>query len=1009
MFRTTSRSFLAFASAAVVVCVAAPFSHSATVTGRVLDSTTSLPLAGVEVLVDGVPLGVTTNLMGQFTSDVGAGERLFTFRRAGFSAQSIGPVAIAAEGEASISDAKLTPEGAEEVVMLETLEVSAELVANSVVAVRQQADVSVDMLSASDFGKFTGTDVADIVVRVPGLSTTSRGSFAVVRGLAERYNPVMLDGIVLPSSDPERQSPELDIFPNRLVDAIVITKAYEPRLPGTSSGAAIELRTKPLPEGRKIEVQVGVRADEGYLKNESFLGANVGGPMDNFGLGGRERLEEAPGSEFVSGSDAERDAVLAYVKSPETANGLERKNFPLGGRFSFVFEDRINLDEESGRAFGYSVSYTQDRSASSETGERLSFTDATGGAFTEGTPQKVLGANYVEYEESELENRWGALGTFGYAFNRVNNINFSVFWSQVGTERYTRESNGLKAGGYPELTTAINELGDNPGQAPRPELSVAGLYGQDEIYYSQRHLFDLKLGGELLLDEPSETKATWTVARLQARQQEPEYLILPYQYSLTPLGLTSYTADFGGAGDPYTRYWRDTVENTLAGRADFESTTDFLRDDTKLRYGYYFDRTERNYDESSFSLQGGSVSGFSYDHFLYELVNTPPPPAGYGILSFGRPFAEAEREIDAVYLSSTFSLAKDRPKIKGLDFLVGLRVEDFSLQTSGNGKVGNVTSDAFYQALHIVETGSSAGYVVGRTEFDSELKETAYLPALALNYSPSDGYNVRLAYSQTTARPSFREIGSYFTIDRVANEFVHGNDQLTTSEVQNVDLRFEYFRPNSTDAAAISFFHKTIANPIERISIFQPNLDSISTWFNNENDAEVRGIELEGAKNLGFIGEALDSFTLGANYTFIDAVVQRDSRFESNQVDPTQDGGTISDERPLYDQPEWIANAYLTYANRPWDFNVTLSFFAISDTLLKVNEQVWDTYTEGHTRWDLTLAKRFGDHWRVNFSARNLFDPDRRLVADPESTRETIVYRRYNDGRSYTLSATYEF
>jgi hypothetical protein len=60
----------------------------------------------------------------------------------------------------------------------------------------------------------------------------------VVRGLAERYNPILLDGFVLPSSDPERQAPELDLFPTRLVDAVVVSKVFESRLPGTSSGGA---------------------------------------------------------------------------------------------------------------------------------------------------------------------------------------------------------------------------------------------------------------------------------------------------------------------------------------------------------------------------------------------------------------------------------------------------------------------------------------------------------------------------------------------------------------------------------------------------------------------------------------------------------------------------------------------------------------------------------------------------------------------------------------------------
>ena len=92
-----------------------------------IDSTTSLPLAGVEVIVDGAPLGVTTDLMGNFSADVPAGDHLFTFKRSCYYSQSIGPKAVEAAGELALRDARLAPEKTdEEVVMLETLEVQGE-------------------------------------------------------------------------------------------------------------------------------------------------------------------------------------------------------------------------------------------------------------------------------------------------------------------------------------------------------------------------------------------------------------------------------------------------------------------------------------------------------------------------------------------------------------------------------------------------------------------------------------------------------------------------------------------------------------------------------------------------------------------------------------------------------------------------------------------------------------------------------------------------------------------
>jgi hypothetical protein len=244
-------------------------------------------------------------------------------------------------------------------------------------------------------------------VRIPGISTTSQGSFAVVRGLAERYNPVMLDGIVLPSSDPERQSPELDIFPSRLVDAIVISKTYEPRLPGTSSGAAIDLRTKPLPEGRFTQIQVGIRTDDDYLSNEAFLGSDTGGNWDLLGFGTKERRREAPKN------DGER---LAYTST--AANGTRYENFPLGTRVSVTYEDRIDFNTDKGQALGFGFSFGRDSTASTESGIRLDIPNIAGApAFKSQRVQDIIGFSSKEYVESELETRLGLLGTVGYAFN----------------------------------------------------------------------------------------------------------------------------------------------------------------------------------------------------------------------------------------------------------------------------------------------------------------------------------------------------------------------------------------------------------------------------------------------------------------------------------------------------------------------------------------------------------------------------------------------------------------
>jgi hypothetical protein len=41
--------------------------------------------------------------------------------------------------------------------------------------------------------------------------------------------------------------------------------------------------------------------------------------------------------------------------------------------------------------------------------------------------------------------------------------------------------------------------------------------------------------------------------------------------------------------------------------------------------------------------------------------------------------------------------------------------------------------------------------------------------------------------------------------------------------------------------------------------------------------------------------------------------------------------------------------------------------------------------------------------------ARNLADPPREFIADPEVATDGVVLRTFKDGRNYSLSASYDF
>src|SRR4029453_575702 len=174
-----------------------------------------------------------------------------------------------------------------------------------------------------------------------------------------------------------------------------------------------------------------------------------------------------------------------------------------------------------------------------------------------------------------------------------------------------------------------------------------------------------------------------------------------------------------------------------------------------------------------------------------------------------------------------------------------------------------------------------------------------------------------------------------------------GNPQLKRSDVESYDLRGEYTWGEQSDLAAVSLFYKTIQNPIESIVIRNPlNFEQASsalyrTFFNNPNEATLKGIEIEARESFGFLGpEWLEYLSLGGNFTYIDAQVDRtEAELQRSQaffgVPPGEKAHYkgLEKSRRLFGQPEWIANADISFSHPDWGSKATLAFFAISNVL----------------------------------------------------------------------------
>ncbi|HBX66917.1 MAG TPA: hypothetical protein DEG32_12480, partial [Balneolaceae bacterium] len=73
----------------------------------------------------------------------------------------------------------------------------------------------------------------------------------------------------------------------------------------------------------------------------------------------------------------------------------------------------------------------------------------------------------------------------------------------------------------------------------------------------------------------------------------------------------------------------------------------------------------------------------------------------------------------------------------------------------------------------------------------------------------TDNMNIRVAYTKTVARPTFRELAPYITFDFVGGLLFQGNENLKRTLITNYDLRWELFT-GPGEILAVSGFYKEL-------------------------------------------------------------------------------------------------------------------------------------------------------------------------------------------------------
>lgn len=927
---------------------------SGAVSGVVVSSWDGTSLAGVTVTVRGTTLATQTDSTGRFElKNLPPGDQVLRLSKSGYAAAVVTDVRIIA-GQTTTVNGNLRPEYYE----MEEYEVTAEEFTQQteqILIERQQASSMVDAVGSEQFSKLGASDAGAIMAKVTGVSVVG-GKYAVVRGLSDRYTRTLLNGLEVPSADPYRMSPQLDLFPAAMIDRINVSKTFTPDQPGGTGGGTIDIQTKSFPEKPFVKATLGTAYNENSNLKKNFLAAPESSmslialptgpqPLDPalFGLTEAPKRPGPSSSRETATKAGERreqaDAAAGLLQDLDTANfaGVSRSS-PLNSSFVASAGETVPVFERNLGIFGGLNYLRVFRSVEDAVVNRYNYN---------GTPHR-LGTE----DRGNIGTDYGANVNLGYDLSEYAQLGFNFMLAQSTDEE-------ARHGTFP-----FNE-------------------GQDEslerwqVHYTDRAIHNYQMHGHHDLSFLAQSKFDWVVALADTTQDEPDQRFMNYFVD------ADGHPTFGDGSTPFpqypARYFREIAEQSLNYRVDWTLPLSFMKQESKLKTGYFSSGTDRDFKEQFFAYDlstgfdlnqpNSYLNNPAYRQYTTTYLGNTAGGVGRTNYTFSRyvrdtfahPYTSA-LDVHAVYLMGDLGV------LPWLRLIGGARLES-TLMTLDAGRDGSANID-----------------------------QSDLLPAISTVISLCTNLDLRLGFGETVARPSFRELAP---VDGYLPDLAivaRGNPNLQMVAIKSYDARVEWY-PNPGDLLSAGFFYKDVVRPIELTSVSAD--DELVTWINRENKpATLMGVEFEARKSLDFITGSFKGLTLGANITIIQSVVTLTDIELANK----QEGG---DTRPLYDQSPYIINLDLNYEHPTSGTSFVLGANLTGERLVLVKTLGPDIYEHPPVSLDFAITQKFAKHWTARFGVRNLLDSEflQTYGSDPKGN----VFQSYTRGRTYGLSLGVEF
>ncbi|MEI8668210.1 TonB-dependent receptor [Pseudoalteromonas sp. B131b] len=782
------------------------------------------------------------------------------------------------------------------------------------------------VVSADSIGQLPDQNAAEALQRLPGVFIArdqGEGRFVGIRGIDPNLNNVTVNGLNVPSPEAGVRSVAMDVIPSELIQSLEVSKTVTPDMDASAIGGSIEVKS-----------------------------------LSAFDKSGQSYSFTAQGSYNELESDTSPKLSASFTDVYELNNGLDLGVATAISWFKRDFGSR-NVETDG----GWSEFKVED--------------DATGEDI------KIFGAEEIEQRQYQItRERLGAALNFDLHSGVANRYYLRTLYSDFSDDEYRQRKEFKFSDGQ------VNTHDNNSAS-----FSDAEMDRDTKDRYEEQSILSLVAGGEHQLNN---WFVQYSVGYSKSDEKEPDRLDVSFagegldlgyiaQSEIPSLSQSSNTNDMSNfVLDKVEANDNLSEDEAMTFKVDFSRDFVWNNNNGEFKFGAKYQSREKRNDVNVWiykdDLQGALASDFAASAPDYDLGEFGPGLNRSAIRQFvnnnrgafelnendsqvesdGASYTSNE-DIVAAYAMVTLDIDK-------LQIVAGLRYEGTQFDTEGN-QVALLTDDV------------NDTEVVTSTPWKATKDYDHFLPSLNMRYEHSDKLVSRFAYTNTIARPSFKDSAAFQLIESESSEddgvisverkAEVGNPDLDPYESMNLDASIEYY-PGSIGVLSAGLFYKDIDN-----YIVQQEVQDNGQWNGyqevvqmvNGGSASLTGLELNWSKTFD------SGFLISANGTFINA----------------------DDDLP--NQADKIGNFIVGYENNVISTRLSASYKSES---FQFEDADMNVYEDSHTQLDFSGKYFINDSVNVYFNAKNLTDEP--LYLYHGERKYNYQYESY--GRTYELGFT---